>query len=101
MAHAQAVPKHSRAHRWIRQESNPLFLFVKNSVLPYRQRAHGTHHTNSLTNSPLKLSKNKNSPREGAIFVTNRIRSAISAGHCFAYYCRLCKIKVKNVLMIF
>jgi len=28
---------------------------------------------NSLTNSPLKLSKNKNSPRKGAIFVTNEL----------------------------
>jgi hypothetical protein len=28
---------------------------------------------NSLTNSPLKLSKNKNSPREGTISVTNEV----------------------------
>jgi hypothetical protein len=54
-----------------------------------------------LTNDRLKLSKNKNSPREGTIFVTNRIGPAISAGHCFDYYLSLRKIKVKKYLIFF
>jgi hypothetical protein len=59
------------------------------------------HRQMQANKKAIKTIENKNSPREGAIFVTNRIESAISAGHRLDYYSSLSKRKVKNYLMIF